>query len=75
MSWTDKFALGKFSIPVNPKDGYAISDCEDVRERRVLKFVVLILYPEKPTRITVTISNTIFGALFKARLVSWGIVM
>ena len=50
-------------------------DCEDPREWRVLEFVVPIMYPEKPTWITVMISNTIFGALSSMRLVSWGVVM
>ena len=72
---TDKFAQGKFSVLVNPKDGYPVADCEDPRERRVLEFVVLILYPEKPTRIRVTLSNTIFGILSRIRKVSWGLVM
>ena len=67
--WTDKFAFGKFSTPVNPKDGYAIADCENPRERRVLEFVVPIPYLEKPTRITLTISNTTFGTLSGTRLV------
>jgi hypothetical protein len=47
----------------SPKDGYAIEDCTDVRHKRVLAFLVPILYPEKPNRITVTMDNTIFGAL------------
>ena len=71
----DKFAQGKFSLPVNPKDGYAVADCEDPRERNVLEFVVLILYLEKPTRITVTLSNTIFGAFFGGRKMSWELIM
>ena len=71
-SQMDKFAQGKFSTPVNPKDEYVVVDCEDLREWRVLEFVVLILYLEKPTWIIVTISNTISGALSGARLVSWG---
>ena len=74
-SRNDKFASSKFSTPVNPNDGYAVADYEDLRERRVLEFIVLILYPEKPTRITETISNTIFRALSRARPVSWGVVM
>ena len=45
----DKFAHGKFSIPVNPKDGYAVANCEDPRKKRVLEFIVLILYQKKPT--------------------------
>ena len=34
-SWTDKFAQGKFSVPVNPKDGYIVVDYKDPREKRV----------------------------------------
>ena len=43
-SRTDKFAQDKFSTPINPKDGYAVVDCEDPRERRIQEFVVPILY-------------------------------
>ena len=74
-SRTDKFTLGKFSTQINPKGGHVIVDCVDPRERRVLEFIVPILYPEKPTRITVTVANTIFGALSRIRKVSWGLVM
>ena len=63
----DKFATGKFSTLINPKDGYVVADCEDPRERRVSEFIVPILYPKKPIRITVTLSNTIFGALLVVR--------
>ena len=41
----------------------------------MLEFVVLILYPEKPNRIIVTIANTIFGALSGVRKFSWELVM
>ena len=71
----DKFAIGKFSTPINPKDGYSVIDYEDPRELRVLEFAIPILYPKKPTRITITISNTIFGTLSGARPISWGVVM
>jgi hypothetical protein len=47
----------------SPKDGYAIEECTDPRHTRVLAFLVPILYLEKPNRITVTMGNTIFGAL------------
>lgn len=62
-SRTDKTSTGRFHNPVNPKDGYAVADCVDPRERRMLEFVVPILYPEKPTRLTLTVANTLFGAL------------
>ena len=71
----DQFINNKFSAQVNPKDRYAISKCKDVRARRVLEFLVPILYLEKPTRIMITVGNIIFGALFGKRPVDWGLVM
>ena len=58
-SRTDKFIGGKFWNAANPKDGFAIADCEDSRAKRVLEFFIPILHPEKPTWVTVTAGNTI----------------
>ena len=66
-SRTDRYMKGKFSIRVNSKDRFAIADCRDGRDRRVLEFLVPLLYPKKPTRVTMTIDNTIFGALSRER--------
>ena len=74
-SRTDRFIDGMFSSRVNPKDGYAVADCKDPRVKRVLEFLVPLLYPEKPTRVTITIGNTIFEALSGERPVDWGIVV
>ena len=74
-SRTDKFIGGKFRNAANPKDGFAIADCKDSRAKRVLEFLVPILYPEKPTRVTMTIGNTIFGALLGEWKVDWGILL
>ena len=41
----------------------------------MLEFLILLLYPEKPTRVTITMGNTIFGALSGERPVDWGIVV
>lgn len=41
----------------------------------MLEFLVPILYPEKPSRVTVTIRNTIFGSLSKEHVVDWGKVI
>ena len=49
-----------------------MSDCVDPKERRVLEFVVPILYPEKSGRVTKEIGNTIFGALAGEYKVKWG---
>ena len=59
----NRFIDGKFSVQVNPKDGFAVSECKEVRARRVLEFLVPLLYPEKPTRVTIMVGNTIFRAL------------
>ena len=74
-SWTDRFIDGMFSGRVNPKDGYAVVDCKGPRAKRVLEFLVPLLYPEKPTRVTITVGNTIFGASSRERPVDWGIVV
>ena len=74
-SRTDRFIDGMFSGRVNPKDGYAVADCKDPRVKRVLEFLVPLLYPEKPTRVTITVENTIFGALSGERPIDWGIVV
>ena len=75
MSWTNKFIGGKFRNAANSKDGFAIADCKDSRAKRVLEFLIPILYLEKPTQVTVTVGNTIFGALLGERKVDWGIIL
>ena len=74
-SRTDWFIDGMFSGRVNPKDGYAIVDCNDPRVKRVLEFLVPLLYPKNPMRVTITVGNTIFGVLSGERPVDWGIVV
>ena len=54
---------GKFESSIDPKDGYAIKDYVDPRERIVLEFVIPILYPKKSSRVTKEVGNTIFGTL------------
>ena len=41
----------------------------------MLEFLVPLLYPEKPTRVTITVGNTIFGALSAEKPVDWGVVV
>ena len=65
---------GRFMHQVDPKDGYSVSDCRVDRHRRLLEFLVPIVHPDKPTRVTITIGNTIFGALDSGREVDWGVV-
>jgi hypothetical protein len=67
----DEYVRDCFKELPNPKDGYSIEDCTDLRHRRMLAFLAPIIYPEKPNRITVTWGNTIFGALNGGRKVNW----
>lgn len=71
----EEFVRGKFHGAVNPKDGYAVEDCTDERHRRLLQFIVPVLHPEKPTRVTLTLGNTIFGSLSGDRKVDWARVV
>ena len=70
----DGYIEGRFIHQVDPKDRYAVGDCRNDRQRRLLDFIVPIVHPDKPTRVTITIGNTIFGALDRGREVDWGIV-
>ena len=70
--WTNFYMEGKFRNDADPKDGFPVRDCKNSRERRLLEFLVPILHVDKPTRVTRTIGNTIFGALSGDRLVDWG---
>ena len=54
-SRTDKYVKDNLSSPLNLKNEFLVVE--------ILEFLVPILYLEKPTRITITIGNTIFGIL------------
>ena len=71
----ERYAGAKFANPPHPKDGYSLPECTDPRARRVLEFLVPILYPEKPTRVIVTVGNTMFGAYTREREVDWALVI
>lgn len=74
-SSTNKYGSGEFSNPVNSKDTFAVSFCVNPKEKRILEFVLPILYPEKPTKVIVTMINTIFGSMSGERPVSWGVFL
>ena len=60
---------------MNPKDGYAVKDCIDERHRRLLQFLVPILHPKKPSRLTITLENQIFGTIVANQKLDWGRIM
>ena len=60
---TDHWINCKFRSLINSKDGHSVEDCVDPRERKILEFVVPIIYPKKPKQVTKVVGNTIFGSL------------
>jgi hypothetical protein len=67
--------FGKFKGEVDPKEGLHPMNCRNMRERRVLEFLMPILNPEKPKRISLTMANTLFGAMSGVWLVNWGLLI
>ena len=68
-SRSDKSMVGYFQNPANSKDRFAVADCEDARAKKVLKFLIPILYLDKPSQVTVIVGNMVFGALIRDILV------
>ena len=71
---TDKYVEGKFLHEVDPKDGFLVRECKDARERRLLEFLGPIVHLDKPTRVTHTLENTIFGPIRGERSVDWSVI-
>jgi hypothetical protein len=72
VSRMDTFFVGKFRAKQDPKDGLNPVDCRNPREHKVTEFLLPILYPEKPKRLSITMANTIFGELSGKWPVNWG---
>ena len=72
---TDKYIGGQFQNLANPKIEFTIVDCDAIRAKRVLEFFIPIAYPEKPTRMMVTVEKTIFGALLGGQPLDWNVVL
>jgi hypothetical protein len=71
----DGLFAGKFRGDVDPKEGLHPTNCRNPREKRMLEFRMLIFNPEKPKRISLTMANTLFGALSGVRPVNWGLLI
>ena len=53
------------------KDGFHPRNCRNLRKRRVIEFILPIFSPEKPKQLSITMANTLFGAMSGIRLVNW----
>ena len=70
----EDFTQGRFFNPAHSKDGYLVSDCKNLKCRRVLEFLVSILLPDKGARVTIGVANTILACFEGRRFVDWGLV-
>ena len=71
-SQTNKFLNDNPINPINPKDRFALSNCKDICQRRVLEFFIPIIYLEKLIiGVTITTENTFFCALSNNKSVDW----
>ena len=68
----DNFCVGKFRTDPDPNDGFHPRNCRNLRERRVIEFILPKFSPEKPKRLSITMANTLFGAMSGVRSVNWG---
>jgi hypothetical protein len=59
----DSLYVGKFRGEHNPKDGFHPGNCQNPRERRMIKFILPIRILERPKRLTITMANTMFGEM------------
>ena len=67
----DSFYVGKFRTDPDPKDGFYPGNCWNLRERRVIEFILPIISPEKPKRLSIIMANTLFRAMSGVRPINW----
>jgi hypothetical protein len=65
----------RFSQPISEKNGFRVQDCIDDRERRLLRFLVPILSPDKPHSCTIKLMKAIYEAYFNYRKIGWGLIV
>ena len=65
----------KFKGEVDHKECLHPANCLNPREWIMLEFIMRILNPDKPKRITLTMANTLFGALSGVQPVNWGMLI
>jgi hypothetical protein len=65
----------RFSRPPSDKDGFRVDECKSHREKRLLRFLVPILNPDKPTTCTLKLMKTIHEAYSNERVCGWGLIL
>lgn len=68
----DNFLDGEFLLEIHKINGYDITQCNNLRKRQVLQFLVPIFSLNKPIWVTKKVANALFEAMSKETLVDQG---
>ena len=66
---------GYFAGTIDAKEGWSLDQCIDDRMRQLFAYLVPILHPEKPKRITVQLGSTIVAGLIDNLRVNWAAII
>ena len=74
-SRSKNFTGGRFSSASHRNDSLLVADCIDADVKKVLEYLVHILYPKRPTYCTLFLAGTIMDSYYEERKVAWGKVI
>lgn len=60
-----------FAGQIDEKEGWSVDQCVDKSVRQLMYFLIPILHPEKPKRVTVKLGSTIIACLVDRLQVNW----
>ncbi|CAM6099454.1 unnamed protein product [Calypogeia fissa] len=60
-----------FAGEIDAKEGWRLSQCSDPKFQAVLSFLIPILSPQKPRRVTVRVGSTIVAAYTGLKVIFW----
>jgi hypothetical protein len=68
-------ALKYFAVTAHKREGWKFLDCQDDELRDVLRYLVPLINPMKPARITGKLANSVVESLYMDKKVSWARVL
>ena len=71
---TSDFHLN-FAGVIDDHEGFSIDQCQEPELRRVLSFLIPVLCPEKPTRVTLKVGSMVAACLHDGVAVNWAQVL
>src|SRR5450759_4982179 len=75
LSRGDDQVRGYFAGKIDDKEGWSVDQCTEPRLKRLFYFLIPILHPEKPKRVTVKMGSTIVAAFVEAQQINWATII